>query len=92
VDLEVRTSSTGVVLVLRGRITGDDASILGKKIDELLRAGGRKFALDLEGVSHLDSASLGEIVRLYCAVSTQGGTLKLLNLGRYIKNLLPPSF
>ena len=37
VDLEVRTSTTGVVLVLRGRITGDDASILGQKIDELLR-------------------------------------------------------
>ena len=38
-------------------------------------------------MSYLDSASLGETVRLYSAVSTQGGTLKLLKVGC---NIRPP--
>jgi anti-sigma B factor antagonist len=87
-DLEIRPSGRGALLVVRGRMTSDDGSTLGQAIDELLRAGCRDFVLDLGAASYIDSAGLGEIVRAYSAVSRASGTLKLLKLSGRIKDLL----
>jgi hypothetical protein len=53
-----------------------------------MRRGLRQFILDLRDVGSLDSEGLGAIVRASTSVSRQGGTLKLLNLTKRIRDLL----
>jgi anti-sigma B factor antagonist len=77
------------VLDLKGRMTlGEGDKLLKDKIDSLLRQGEKQIVLNLEGVTYIDSAGLGEIVRAYTTVSRQGGSLKLLNLTKRIQDLL----
>jgi anti-sigma B factor antagonist len=67
---------------------GDGDEMLRAKINTLIQAGAKKLVLNLGDVPYIDSAGLGEVVRTYTTVSRQGGTLKLLNLTKRIKDLL----
>jgi len=88
-EIDERTSGDVKILDLKGRITlGEGDELLKDKINSLLHQGCRKLLLNLEGVPYVDSAGLGEIVRTYTTVSRQGGSLKLLNLTKRIKDLL----
>ena len=44
--------------------------------------------VDLSGVSHVDSAGLGELVQAYATTKTRGGALKLLNVTTRLRDLL----
>ena len=54
----------------------------------LLQQGYGKLLLNLGDVSYVDSAGLGEIVQSYATVNKNGGSLKLLNVTKRIKDLL----
>jgi anti-sigma B factor antagonist len=54
----------------------------------LVQQGHRKVLLNLGDVSYVDSAGLGEIVQAYATVNKNGGTLKLLNVTKRLKDLL----
>jgi anti-sigma B factor antagonist len=54
----------------------------------LIQQGQKKVLLNLGDVSYVDSAGLGEIVQSYATVTKNGGTLKLLNVTKRIKDLL----
>ena len=77
------------VLDLKGKLTlGDGDELLRNKINSLIQAGTKKILLNLGDVPYIDSAGLGEVVRTYTTASRQGGSLKLLNLTKRIKDLL----
>jgi len=44
--------------------------------------------LDLGGVAYVDSAGLGQLVQVYATTKNHGGSLKLLNLTKRLKDLL----
>jgi anti-sigma B factor antagonist len=44
--------------------------------------------MDLGGVSYVDSAGLGDLVRAYAAARNRGGTLKLLHVASRLRDLL----
>ena len=44
--------------------------------------------LDLANVSHIDSAGLGTLVAAFHSARSQGGTLKLANLGQKFNDVL----
>ena len=88
-DIEERAVGEVMILDLKGKLTiGEGDELLRDKINSLIQQGHRKLLLNLEGVSYVDSAGLGEIVRTYTTVSRQGGNLKLLNLTKRIQDLL----
>ena len=89
-QISERTAGDVIIVEVSGKITlsdGGDAA-LKEKMRGLVQAGHKKLLLDLGDVAYVDSAGLGEIVQAYATVNKNGGSLKLLNVTRRIKDLL----
>ena len=79
-----------VIITVTGDITlnkGGDA-LLKDKVQSLIHQGQKHLLLDLSGVSYVDSAGLGELVQSYATTRNRGGTLKLLNVTKRLRDLL----
>ena len=88
-QIDERKVGDVTVLDLKGKLTlGDGDELLRNKINSLIQAGTKKILLNLGDVPYIDSAGLGEVVRTYTTASRHGGSLKLLNLTKRIKDLL----
>src|SRR5919201_4615699 len=85
-----RTVGDVMVVDVAGRVTLGDGgdTILKDKLRSLVQQGHRKLLLNLADVAYVDSAGLGAIVQSYTTVTNQGGSLKLLNVTKRIKDLL----
>ncbi len=85
-----RTTGGVVIVDVSGKITlGEGGDVIMKdKMHSLVGQGHKKIVLNLGEVSYVDSAGLGEIVQAYATVTRQGGTLKLLNVTKRLKDLL----
>jgi len=91
VSAKLSTRQVGEVVVVdvSGRITlGEGSSNLREGVLELLAKGSKKILLNLGDVTYIDSSGIGELVSAFTSVSNQGGTLKLLNLTKRVKDLL----
>jgi anti-sigma B factor antagonist len=88
--IEQRVVGDVAVMQVLGDITlGKGGDVLLKdKIQSLLQQGYRKMLLDMGNVSYVDSAGLGQLVQVYATTSHLGGSLKLLNLTKRLKDLL----
>jgi len=88
--LKIRRLDDVVIVDLSGRITiGDGTLTLREAFQELMRAGNRKFLVNLADVDYIDSSGLGELVAMYTTVRKEiDGQVKLLNLTRRIRDLL----
>ena len=89
-QIEQRVVGEVAIIQVLGDITlgkGGDV-ILKDKIQSLLQQGFRKMLLDMGNVSYVDSAGLGQLVQVYATTSHLGGSLKLLNLTKRLKDLL----
>jgi anti-sigma B factor antagonist len=89
-QIEQRVSGDVAIVAISGDITlskGGDV-LLKDKIQSLLQQGHRKIVLDMGHVSYVDSAGLGQLVQVYATTSHLGGTLKLLNLTKRLRDLL----
>ena len=89
-QIEQRTSGDVAIVGISGDITlskGGDV-LLKDKIQSLLQQGHRKIVLDMGNVSYVDSAGLGQLVQVYATTSHLGGSLKLLNLTKRLRDLL----
>src|SRR6266508_1030927 len=79
-----------VIVDVSGKVTlgdGGDA-MLKDKMGSLVQEGQKKVLLNLGEVSYVDSAGLGAIVQAYATLNKNGGSLKLLNATKRIKDLL----
>lgn len=90
-SVKLTTRQVGDVTVVDavGRITlGEGASMFRDKIRELAASGHKKLLLNLGEVSYIDSSGIGEMVSGFTTVTNQGGSVKLLNLTKRVKDLL----
>lgn len=88
-EIQERVLENVVVVDLNGKLTiGEGDELLREKINSLMQQGHTNLLLNLGEVPYVDSAGLGEIVRTFTTVKHQGGTLKLVNLTKRIKDLL----
>jgi anti-sigma B factor antagonist len=90
--MQIDQTMTGDVMVVRisGDITlnaGGDI-LLKDKIQSLLQQGQKKILLDLGGVSYVDSAGLGQLVQIHATTKNKGGSLRLINVTKKLKDLL----
>ena len=79
--MKVRVKEIGDVSVLEfsGRITiGEGDVLLREHVGELLGQDRKRILLNLEQISYMDSAGIGELVSCYNRVKEADGTLKLL--------------
>ena len=90
-DLKVKTREvSGVtVLDLSGKITlGDGALTLREAVKDVQAKGQKKILLNLADVNYIDSAGIGDLVSAFTSVKNSGGSLKLLQLTKKVKDVL----
>jgi anti-sigma B factor antagonist len=77
------------LLALRGRLVlGDESSGFRATVENLLASGATRIVVNLEHVTHVDSAGLGSLIEAHRKTKAQGGRLKLSNLGPKFKQAL----
>ena len=89
-QIEQKVTGDVAVIGVTGDITlnqGGDV-LLKDKVQSLLQQGYRKLVLDLGGVSYVDSAGLGQLVQIHATTKTNGGSLRLVNVTKRLKDLL----
>lgn len=87
--VNVRQFGHVAVVDLSGKITiGEGDVVLREKVGELLDDGQHSILLNLEKVSYMDSAGIGELVACYKRAKEKDGTVKLLNPSGKVYDLL----
>ena len=89
-QLEQRITDNVAIVRVTGDITlnkGGNVQ-LKDKVQSLLQQGHKNVLVDLNRVSYVDSAGLGELVQAYATTKNRGGTLKLLNVTKRLRDLL----
>ena len=88
--IDQKASGDVTVIKITGDITlnqGGDV-LLKDKIQSLLQQGQKKLVLDLGGVSYVDSAGLGQLVQIHATTKNNGGSLRIANVTKRLKDLL----
>jgi anti-sigma B factor antagonist len=91
VSVKLSTRQVGNVSVIdvAGRITlGEGSSALRETLRDMVAKNQTKILLNLADVTYIDSSGIGELVSGYTTVTNTGGSLKLLNLNKRVKDLL----
>jgi anti-sigma B factor antagonist len=89
-QIEEKMNGEVTVIKITGDITlnqGGDV-LLKDKVQSLLQQGQRKLVLDLGNVSYVDSAGLGQLVQIHATAKNKGGSLRLVNVTKRLKDLL----
>jgi anti-sigma B factor antagonist len=76
-----------VVVEVNGELIVGNRQELKSAVLERLEAGGRKFVIDFDNSSYIDSSGLGVLVSLSKKVREQGGSLRLSGLNDDLKTL-----
>jgi anti-sigma B factor antagonist len=78
------------ILDITGQITGDDGGdvMLREKVTGTVALGHVNLVLNLAASDYIDESGLAEIARLYSAIKSLGGKLKLLNAKGQVNNAL----
>ncbi|PYP82618.1 MAG: anti-sigma factor antagonist [Blastocatellia bacterium AA13] len=88
-DIRERVVNGISVLDISGKISlGEGDLKIKDRIKDLLADGQRRILLNLAEVSYIDSAGLGSLISSYATVKREGGSLKLVNLTKRVKDLL----
>jgi anti-sigma B factor antagonist len=87
--LELRTSKQGdvVVVACSGRLVNENSAHLKNHVKSLIPHENR-IALELIGVTSMDSAGLGTLVALYISAKSANCELCLVNLSKPVRDLL----
>jgi anti-sigma B factor antagonist len=89
-QIDERMNGDVTVMKVTGDITlnqGGDV-LLKDKVQSLLQQGRKKLVLDLGNVSYVDSAGLGQLVQIHATAKSNGGSLRLVNVTKRLKDLL----
>ena len=85
----VRQAGQVAVVDLNGKITiGEGDIVLRDTVVDLLEKNTKNILLNLERVSYMDSAGIGELVACYKRTRQKGGNVKLLNPSGKVLDLL----
>ena len=88
-EIHTRTIGDDHVLDLSGKITLGAATIaIRHTVSDLLVNGGRKIVLNLKDVNYIDSSGIGELLRTYTTVTSEGKQPRLLHLTAKVRELL----
>jgi anti-sigma B factor antagonist len=86
---KVRDVGAVRVLDLEGKITIGSGDVeLRKSVEDAVAAGHNNILLNLQGITHIDSSGIGEMVGVYTTMTRKGGKMKLVNLTPKINDIL----
>ncbi|HXI93608.1 MAG TPA: STAS domain-containing protein [Blastocatellia bacterium] len=88
-DIKERVVGGVSILDLSGKVVlGEGDLQVKERIKDLLADGQKRILLNLAEVNYIDSAGLGSLISAYTTAKREGGSLKLVNLTKRIKDLL----
>jgi len=77
------------ILDLSGKIVlGEGSVTIRDAVRDVLAKGSNKILINLADINYIDSSGIGELVSALTAVKNAGGSLKLLQLTKKVKDLL----
>jgi anti-anti-sigma factor len=77
------------VLTLRGSIhTGPDCRRVEHEVEDLVHANQTRAIFDLTGITHIDGAAIGSVVRCFSKLKKAGGMLRLAGCNGMIESSL----
>jgi len=86
---KLRNIGKVAVLDIAGKITiGEGDVILREEVNKLLESDRKSILLNLDKVTYMDSAGIGELVACFKRSSEAGARLKLLNPSGRVSDLL----
>jgi anti-sigma B factor antagonist len=85
--LDIDRADNATIVRCRGKLVAGVTDILYSKVSQLI-PDTKRIVLDLTDLTHMDSMGLGTIVRLFVSAKSAGCDLKLINLGKRIRQLL----
>jgi len=89
IRVSIRTVEDVTVVDVSGRIDlGEGATAFRQTIRDLLNRGDRKIVANLGEVSYIDSSGIGELFSGVIQALRSGGSLRLTNLTKRVKDLL----
>ena len=80
--------STVVILELTDNLTVDTEAELRDTVRRQLDAGRAHLVIDLARVPYVDSCGLGTMVQAYVSARRIGGSVRLMNVGPRVRQLL----
>ena len=87
--IEQRAVGGVAILDLSGKLAlGDGDGLLKDKVHSLVYQGLKEIALNLGGLSYMDSAGLGELISVHSTATRAGGHIKIFNLTKRVNDLL----
>lgn len=88
-NVRIRKFEGIAILDISGRVViGEALYTLRSIVREMLNDGFKNILLNMESVTYIDSAGIGELVSCYTTVTTQGGAMKLVKTAAKIRDLL----
>ncbi|MBI3684643.1 MAG: STAS domain-containing protein [Acidobacteria bacterium] len=87
-DLSVRRIDAVTIIDMAGRLTLGEPTFM---LREAVRSEGeksKKLLLNLEGVSYIDSAGLGELAGCLATMAGRGGAIKLVHVQKRLTELM----
>lgn len=88
IETKVRQFEDVTIVDLSGRLTIAESQGLRATLLGQLHDGRRQFLLNLQALTYVDSAGLGELIGCYTAIGRGGGALKLLNVPRKLRDTM----
>jgi anti-sigma B factor antagonist len=86
-SFEVERVGTKAIVTCHGRLVAGTAEEFYQEMKQLVPAT-KLIIVEMKELSYVDSMGLGALVRLYVHARNQGSELKLLHLGKQLRNLL----
>lgn len=86
-NLEVGHEDDVTVIAVAGELVVGNRGRLREAVTDRIAAGDRKFVVDFDGTSYIDSSGLGLLVSLATEVRDEGGELRLSGLGDDLRTL-----
>jgi len=85
--LEISRSGEIAVVKCSGRLVFGVTDLLYTQVKQLI-PGSQRITLDLTDLAWMDSMGIGTVVRLYVSAKSAGCDLKLINLGKRVREVL----
>ena len=87
-DIERVEQGEVTIVVVRGVIKlGESAQTFSRFLGEVLAEGSKPVLIDLEGIDHVDSTGLGELVGYLQRFEEQGRRMAFINPARRLRKL-----
>jgi anti-sigma B factor antagonist len=88
--LDIDRAGDGAVVRCHGKLVAGVTDVLYAEVRPLI-PNTKRIELDLTDLTHMDSMGLGAVVRLYVSAKAADCDLRLINIGKRIRQLLAVS-